>query len=122
MVFAAIAEFGFNGFWLALVIAGLLQILLGLMKAGVIAHYFPSSVINGMLSGIGMILFLKQIPHALAYDRDYEGDFSFFQSDHFSSFSELINAVEFISQAATVIALISLVVLILWEQPFIKTL
>ncbi|MDO9214632.1 MAG: carbonic anhydrase family protein [Methylococcales bacterium] len=122
LVFAAIAEFGFNGFLLALMIAGLLQILLGLMKAGVIAHYFPSSVINGMLSGIGMILFLKQIPHALGYDRDYEGDFSFFQSDHFSSFSELVNAVEFISPTATVIALISLAVLIFWEQPFIKTL
>jgi carbonic anhydrase len=90
------------------------------MKAGVIAHYFPSSVINGMLSGIGMILFLKQIPHALGYDRDYDGDFIFFQADHFSSFSELTNAVEFISPTATVIAFISLGILILWEQPFIK--
>lgn len=122
LVLAAINELTFNGFLLALVIAGLLQILLGLLKAGVIAHYFPSSVINGMLSGIGVILFLKQIPHALGYDSDYEGDFSFSQSDHFSSFSELLNAVEFISPTAIVIALISLIPLILWEQPFIKAL
>lgn len=122
LVLAAINELTFNGFLLALVIAGVLQILLGLLKAGVIAHYFPSSVINGMLSGIGIILFLKQIPHALGYDSDYEGDFSFFQADHTSSFSELLNAVEFISPTAIVIALISLIPLILWEQPFIKAL
>lgn len=122
LVLAAINELTFNGFLLALVIAGLLQVLLGLLRAGVIAHYFPSSVINGLLSGIGIILFLKQIPHALGYDSDYEGDFSFSQTDHFSSFSELINAVEFISPTAIVIALISLIPLILWEQPFIKSL
>ena len=122
LVLAAINELSFNGFLLALVIAGLLQILLGLLKAGVIAHYFPSSVINGLLSGIGIILFLKQIPHALGYDSDYEGDFSFSQFDHTSSFSELVNAVEFISPTAIVIALISLIPLILWEQPFIKSL
>ena len=122
LVFTAIQELSFTGFLLALVIMGIIQILLGLLQAGMIAHYFPSSVINGMLSGIGIILFLKQLPHALGYDSDYEGDFSFFQSDHSSSFSELINAVEFISPTATVIALISLAVLIVWEQPFIKSL
>ncbi len=121
LVFAGIQELGFEGFLLALVIAGLLQILLGIMKAGVIAHYFPSSIVNGMLSGIGIILFLKQIPHALGYDSDYEGDFSFFQSDSYSSFSELMNAVEFISPTAIIIALISLAVLIMWEQPVIKS-
>ncbi len=122
LVFTAIQELSFTGFLLALVIMGMIQILLGLLQAGMIAHYFPSSVINGMLSGIGIILFLKQLPHALGYDSDYEGDFSFFQSDHSSSFSELINAVEFISPTAAVIALISLAVLILWERPFIKSL
>ncbi|MDD1605137.1 MAG: carbonic anhydrase [Methylococcaceae bacterium] len=122
LVFSAIKELTFGGFLLALVIAGILQIVLGLLRAGVIAHYFPSAVINGMLSGIGMILFLKQIPHALGYDVDYVGDFSFSQADHFSPFSELINAVEFVSPAAIVIALISLTVLIIWEQPFIQKL
>ena len=120
LVFAAISELGFNGFLLALVLTGLLQIVLGLLHAGVIAHYFPSSVINGMLTGIGMILFLKQIPHALGYDNDYEGDFSFSQTDHFSSFSELLNAVQWVSPTAIVITLLSLAVLIFWELPFMK--
>ncbi len=72
----------------------------GCTKAGVIAYYFPSSVINGMLSGIGFIIFLKQIPHAIGYDRDYEGDTSFFQSDSYSSFSELSHMLDYISPTA----------------------
>ena len=120
IVLSAIEELGFNGFLLALVMAGIFQIVLGLAKAGVIAYYFPSSVINGMLSGIGIILFLKQIPHAMGYDRDYEGDTSFFQPDNYSSFSELINMLHFSSPAAIMISIISLAILILWEQPFMK--
>lgn len=120
IVLSAIEELGFNGFLLALVVAGIFQIVMGLTKAGVIAYYFPSSVINGMLSGIGIILFLKQIPHALGYDRDYEGDTSFFQPDSYSSFSELINMLGFSSPAAIMISIISLSILILWEQTFVK--
>ncbi len=120
IVLSAIEKLGFNGFLLALFVAGVFQIIMGLSKAGVIAYYFPSSVINGMLSGIGIILFLKQIPHALGYDRDYEGDTSFFQADSYSSFSELANMLEFSSPTAIMIALISLAILILWEQPFMK--
>ncbi|MDO9424896.1 MAG: bifunctional SulP family inorganic anion transporter/carbonic anhydrase [Methylobacter sp.] len=120
IVWSAIDKLGFNGFLLALVVAGIFQIIMGLSKAGVIAYYFPSSVINGMLSGMGFILFLKQIPHALGYDRDYEGDTSFFQADSYSSFSELANMLEFSSPAAMMIALISLAIVILWEQPFMK--
>src|SRR5665811_369430 len=89
IVLLAIQKLGFNGFLLALVVAGVFQIVMGLSKAGVIAYYFPSSVINGMLSGMGFIIVLKQIPHAMGYDRDYEGDTSFFQPDSYSSFSEL---------------------------------
>ena len=117
---AAISELGFNAFLLAVVLAGSMQIMMGLVKAGVIAYYFPSSVINGMLSGIGIIIFLKQIPHAMGYDRDYEGDLAFFQTDSFSSFSELSHMLEFISPAAMLIALVSLIALVLWEQPFMK--
>jgi carbonic anhydrase len=120
LVLSEIRELGFDGFLLAVVIAGVLQIVLGLLKAGVIAHYFPSSVINGMLSGIGIILFLKQLPHALGYDRDYEGDLSFSQPDHYSSFSELYNALQFVSPTAIAIALFSLGVLIVSEKPVIK--
>jgi carbonic anhydrase len=120
IVWAAIDKLGFGGFLLALVLAGVFQIIMGLSKAGVIAYYFPSSVINGMLTGMGIILFLKQIPHAMGYDRDYEGDTSFYQADSYSSFSELAHMVDFSSPAAVMIALVSLAILVLWEQPFMK--
>ena len=120
IVASAIEKLGFNGFLLALLIAGILQIIMGIFKAGVIAYYFPSSVINGMLSGIGIVLCLKQIPHAIGYDRDYEGDSTFFQADNYSSFTELVNMLSYSSLTAFLIALISLVILILWEQPFMK--
>jgi carbonic anhydrase len=94
-VLSSIEKLGFNGFLLALVVAGVFQIVMGLTKAGVIAYYFPSSVINGILSGMGLIIFLKQIPHAIGYDSDYEGDTSFFQRDSYSSFSELSHMLEF---------------------------
>jgi carbonic anhydrase len=120
IVLLAIQDLGFNGFLLALVVSGIFQIIMGLTKAGVIAYYFPSSVINGMLSGMGFIIVLKQIPHAIGYDRDYEGDTAFFQSDSYSSFSELVHMLEFSSPTAIMIAFISLAILILWEQPFMK--
>lgn len=120
IVLAAIQQLGFNVFLLALVIAGIFQIIMGLTKAGIIAYYFPSSVINGLLSGIGIILFLKQIPHAIGYDADYEGDTAFFQADSYSSFSELLHMFAYSSPAAILIALCALVVLVLWEQPFMR--
>lgn len=121
LVFAGIQQLGFDGFLLALVVMGAIQILLSFLRAGMIAHYFPSSVINGILTGIGLILFLKQIPHALGDDIDYEGDFSFAQSDHYSSFSELLNVVETFSMSAMFIAVMSLAILIIFELPKIKT-
>lgn len=120
IVATAIQELSFNGFLLAVVLAGMLQIAMGMMKAGVIAYYFPSSVINGMLSGIGIVLILKQLPHAVGYDRDYEGDQTFFQADSYSSLSELPHMLEFMSPGAILIAVISLAVLMLWELPFMK--
>ncbi len=118
IAYTDIQQLGFNAFLLAVVLAGCIQISLGLVKAGIIAYYFPSSVINGMLSGIGLIIFLKQIPHALGYDRDYEGDISFVQADHYSSFSELAHMLRFITPGAILISSVSLMLLIVWEQPF----
>ena len=120
IVLSAIEKLGFNGLLLALVIAGIIQIIMGYSRAGVIAYYFPSSVINGMLSGMGIVLVLKQIPHALGYDRDYEGDTAFFQIDNYSSLSELIHMFSYSTPAAIIIALISLMILMVWEQPFMK--
>lgn len=111
---------GFEIFLLAVVIAGLIQIALGFLKAGIIAHYFPSSVIKGMLAAIGIILILKQIPHAFGYDKDNEGDFDFFQVDGQNTFSEILNSINFIHPGALIIALVSLFILIMWERPFLK--
>jgi MFS superfamily sulfate permease-like transporter len=121
IVLSAIQELGaFETFLLAVVIAGVFQLILGFLKAGVIGYYFPSSVIKGMLSGIGIIIILKQIPHAFGYDNEPEGDFKFIQPDSQNTLSELFNMFDFISPGAIIIAVISLAILILWEQPFMK--
>lgn len=121
IVLAAIQDLGsYEVFLMAVVIAGVMQAILGLLKAGIIGYYFPSSVIKGMLAAIGIIIFLKQIPHAFGYDKDYEGDLDFFQKDGFNTFTELGNMVDYISPGATIIAFVSLAILILWEQAFMK--
>lgn len=111
---------GYQNFLLAVVIGGLIQILFSVLKAGVIAYYFPSSVIKGMLTGIGIIIILKQIPHFFGYDADPEGDWAFFQVDGENTFSEIINSINFISPGATLIAVIALTILILWDRVLSK--
>lgn len=107
-------------FLAAVVVSGIIQIVLGLARAGIIGYYFPSSVIKGMLSAIGIIIILKQIPHAFGYDKDPEGDLEFFQPDGENTFSELFTMLDFISEGALVIFLISMAILVLWEQRFMK--
>ena len=119
IVLAAIDSLGgFDIFLISVVIAGFFQVFLGLLKGGIIGHYFPSSVIKGMLTGIGIIIFLKQIPHAFGYDGDPEGDLSFFQSDGENTFSELINMVDYISPSALFVSFVSLVILLVWDLYF----
>ena len=121
IVLNAITQLGsYEIFLLAVVLAGLIQIALGYLKAGAIAYYFPSSVIKGMLAAIGIILILKQIPHALGYDKDNEGDFDFFQVDGENTFSEILNSINFIHPGALIIAAVSMFILIMWERPFLK--
>ncbi|MGH8551122.1 MAG: bifunctional SulP family inorganic anion transporter/carbonic anhydrase, partial [Methylococcales bacterium] len=122
IVFGAIADLGFQTFLLAVVLAGCLQVVMGFCGAGVISYYFPSAVIKGMLSGIGIIICLKQIPHALGYDSDYEGDLAFNQEDHYSTFSELGHMVGFIEPGALIISIMTLIILIVWESPMLKSL
>jgi len=107
-------------FLLAVVIGGLVQLVLGALKAGVIGLYFPSSVIQGMLSAIGIIIFLKQLPHAFGYDADVEGDLAFNQPDGQNTFSELAMMMDNITPTALLISSIGLAILILWERPFMK--
>ncbi len=117
IVLNAITEIGsYQGFLLAVVLAGVLQIILGFAKAGMIGKYFPSSVIKGMLAAIGIILIMKQIPHALGYDADYSGNFKFFQSDSENSFTALISAVNKTNLGAAIISLVSLIILFTWDK------
>jgi MFS superfamily sulfate permease-like transporter len=109
----------YEAFLLAVVIAGILQIVLGFLKAGVLGDYVPNSVIKGMLAAIGIILILKQFPHLVGYDRDYIGDESFNSGDE-NTFTSLFNSFSYFSQGAVIIGGISLLILILWEQKFIK--
>lgn len=107
---------GYQNFLLAVVLGGVIQLLFGIARAGIIGYYFPSSVIKGMLTGIGIIIILKQIPHFFGYDADPEGDFAFVQIDGGNTFSEIINSINFISAGPTTIALIGLAILILWNN------
>jgi len=117
IVFGAINKLGtYETFLLAVALGGVLQIILGIVKAGTIASYFPSAVIEGMLAAIGIILILKQIPHAVGYDADFEGDESFREPDSENSFSALTSALRRISPGAVVISLLSLAILIYWPK------
>lgn len=123
IVYGAIEELGaYPTFLAAVVVAGITQMILGALRAGVIGYYFPSSVIKGMLSGIGIIIFLKQIPHAVGYDADPEGDLSFIQQDGHNTFSELKWMLDSLNPTASLIAALGLAILILWERPFMKKL
>lgn len=107
---------GYENFLVAVVLGGIIQIIFGLLKAGIIGYYFPSSVIKGMLTGIGIIIILKQIPHFFGYDADPEGDFAFFQLDGENTFSEIFKTLNNISLGATIIAIVGLVILLLWDK------
>ena len=121
IVAAAILDLGsFQAFLLSVVLAGIIQIGLGFAKAGTIGHFIPSSVIKGMLAAIGLILILKQIPHAVGFDEDFEGDESFFQSDGRNTFSEILASVDYISPGAIVISTISLLILIVWSKNMLQ--
>jgi MFS superfamily sulfate permease-like transporter len=120
IVLHAIEQLGWKPFLLSVVLAGLLQLALGFFRAGVIGAYFPAAVIKGMLAAIGLILILKQIPHAVGYDRDYESDAGYAQSDAHSTFSEIYSALEAISPGAALVSAVALLVLVLWEMPLIK--
>lgn len=121
VVLASLATLGsFDIFLLAVLIAGMMQLGLGLLKAGAIANYFPSSVIRGMLTAIGIIIILKQIPHAVGYDENAEGNLSFLQIDGDNTFSGIVHALGKIDLGAVLICAISLAILLIWERPFFK--
>jgi MFS superfamily sulfate permease-like transporter len=106
---------GYENFLVAVVLGGVIQLIFGFLKAGIIGYYFPSSVIKGMLTGIGIIIILKQIPHFFGYDTDPEGDLAFFQVNGENTFSEIINSINNINLGSTLIGIISLGILLLWS-------
>ena len=121
IVLTAIGTLGsFENFLLTVVLGGAIQLIFGILKAGVIGYYFPSSVIKGMLTGIGIIIILKQIPHFFGYNSALEGNFAFFHLDGENTFSEIINSLNFISPGATLIALIAMFILLLWSNVLTK--
>lgn len=109
----------FEAFILAVVLAGVIQVVMGFMRAGSIGHFFPASVIKGMLAAIGLILILKQIPHAVGFDADYEGDESFFEEGGRNTFTTIIDAVYALSEGAVVVSVVCITLIIVWEK-FLK--
>jgi len=110
----------YEAFLLAVVLAGIIQLILGFVRAGVIGDYVPNSVIKGMLAAIGLILILKQFPHLVGYDADFVGDETFSQGDKKNTFSAMFQATEFITPTAIFIGGISLLILAVWERKIIK--
>lgn len=124
IVIVAIQDLGFEAFLLAGVLAGVFQLILGFAKAGTFSNYIPSGVIQGMLSGIGLIIIFKQIPHAIGYDKEHEGDFfnySLTDSLDDGYFNEIIHSFNFAHTGVIIVTLVSLGILIAFTQvPFLK--
>lgn len=106
----------YEAFLLAVVLGGVIQIILGFLKAGILGDYIPSSVIKGMLAAIGLILILKQFPHLVGYDANYGGDESFRQNDGNNTFSGLLGSMRHLIPAALGIGILSLIIQIVWEK------
>lgn len=115
IIVSAITELGtFELFLTAGLIAGIIQLVLGFIRAGSISNYFPNNVIEGMLAGIGIIIILKQIPHALGFDKDYEGNQTLFDSGFNSSyFTELFSSIH---TGAIIVTLVSISILLTWDN------
>ncbi len=121
VVLAGITQLvNFDVFLLAVVIAGTIQLIAGLSKGGFIANYIPSNVIKGLLAAIGIILILKQIPHAVGFDRDTEDDFTFLQKDGENTFTELFSIFKYFSWGALIISSVSILIMIYWDKSPLK--
>tara|TARA_Y100000768_G_scaffold379602_1_gene355556 strand:- start:1858 stop:3447 length:1590 start_codon:yes stop_codon:yes gene_type:complete len=120
IVLVAITELGFEAFLLAVVLSGVIQLLLGIFRLGIVGYFIPSSVIHGMLAAIGITLIMKQIPHALGVDNDPQGDMAFEQVDGENTFSEIFLSFDHLALGALLIFLVSMLILLVWELPIVK--
>ncbi len=116
IVLDGITTFGFAGFLMVTMLAGLMQVGMGALRLGALVHFVPHAVIRGMLAAIGLILVLKQIPHAVGYDADYEGDFGFDQIDGHNTFSELLYSLEVVQPGAIAAAAGAGLAFALWRD------
>ena len=121
LVLAAITNIGaFDLFLCAVLIAGILQILMSVARLGGIANYFPSSVIKGMLTSIGILIIAKQIPHAVGYDKNAQGDISEMFGLGDADWHQLLQPIQHISGGALIICVVAILIMVIWEKPFIK--
>lgn len=111
---------GYENFLVAVVLGGIIQLVFGLLKAGIIGYYFPSSVIKGMLTGIGIIIILKQIPHFFGYDAEPEGADSFIEASGENTFSAILNIFDNITIGSMIIGFVGLAILLLWDKVLSK--
>ncbi len=116
LVAGGIQNLGFSAFLLAVALAGVLQFCLGAAKLGVIAHYFPNAVIKGMLAAIGVLIFLKQLPHAVGYDKDYEGDLTFYEPDGHNTFTAIIDAFGAFTPGAVLVTVCCALLYWVWPK------
>ncbi|MEH6536984.1 MAG: SulP family inorganic anion transporter [Psychroserpens sp.] len=107
---------GYQNFLVAVVLGGVIQLIFGILKAGIIGYYFPSSVIKGMLTGIGIIIILKQIPHFFGYDKA----FTLFNVNGESTITQLLNIFDHIQLGSTMIGIVGLAILLLWDKVLSK--
>ena len=123
IVLTAITELGYERFLMAVVLAGVIQIILGYARLGIFGYYIPNAVIRGMLAAIGLLLILKQIPHAVGLESDYEGDLAFAQPDGRNTFTEIIYAFKHVHLGASIVTLFALGVLLIAPRvPVLKRL
>lgn len=120
IVAATVEKFGFDAMLLAVALSGLIQLGMGFLRAGVIGAFFPSAVIKGMLAAIGLILIMKQLPHAVGYDADAEADLSFLEDDSHTGLSLLFDAFRSFSTGPVIVSGISLAIMLLWDTRYIK--
>ncbi len=117
IVLVAISDLGYETFIVAVIIAGIIQLTLGLVKAGSISAYFPTAVIEGMLVAIGIIIIMKEVPHAVGYDKAHEGDWFALEGGSGSGFfTEIINSINYAHLGAIIVTLVSLGILIAFNK------
>lgn len=110
----------YEAFLVSVILAGVIQLIFGFFKLGIIAKYVPTSVIKGMLAAIGITLILKEIPHLLGYDKDFFGDESFWQFDGHNTFTELVYSMNAFQEGSVLIGLLSILIIIVLDKPFFK--